>query len=66
MSLSDGTRRMWRDTAKLADFETFAARMRLDARPAAPHALVDNRLTAEVSLEDQVAGLAATAGWEKR
>lgn len=46
-----------RDTAKLADFGVFAARMRLDAAPAAPHVVVDNRLTAAVSLEDQVTAL---------
>jgi predicted kinase len=47
-----------RDTAKLADFGAFTARMRLDDRPAAPHIVVDNRLTADVALADQVAGLA--------
>jgi predicted kinase len=50
-----------RDTAKLADFGAFTARMRLDDRPAAPHIVVDNRRTAPVPLEDQVAGLAARA-----
>jgi predicted kinase len=48
-----------RDTAKLADFATFTARMRLDSRPAAPHLVIDNRRTATASLEDQVAGLIA-------
>jgi predicted kinase len=48
-----------RDTAKLEDFETFSARMRLDDRPAAPHLVVDNRLTAAAALEDQVVGLIA-------
>ena len=47
-----------RDTAKLADFGAFTARMRLDDRPAAPHVVVDNRLTADVALADQVASLA--------
>ena len=47
-----------RDTAKLADFGAFTARMRLDDRPAAPHVVVDNRLTADVALADQVARLA--------
>jgi predicted kinase len=46
-----------RDSAKLADFGAFAARMRLDASPAAPHAVIDNRLTAAATLDDQVAGL---------
>jgi predicted kinase len=48
-----------RDTAKLADFGTFTARMRLDDRPAAPHIVIDNRLTAATALEDQVASLIA-------
>jgi predicted kinase len=47
-----------RDSAKLADFGTFAARMRLGAAPAAPHVTIDNRLGA-AALEDQVAGLVA-------
>ena len=47
-----------RDTAKLADFGTFTARMRLDDRPAAPHVVVDNRLTAALTLPEQVASLA--------
>ena len=46
-----------RDTAKLADFGTFTARMRLDDRPAAPHVVVDNRLTADLTLPEQVASL---------
>jgi predicted kinase len=46
-----------RDTAKLADFATFTARMRLDDRPAVPHVVVDNRLTAATAVEDQVASL---------
>jgi len=46
-----------RDTAKLADFGTFTARMRLDDPPAAPHVVIDNRLTAATALEDQVASL---------
>ncbi len=46
-----------RDTAKLADFESFAARMRLGAEPAAPHAVIDNRLESPVPLEAQVEGL---------
>lgn len=46
-----------RDTAKLADWKTFTARMRLDDTPAAPHKVIDNRITAPASLEAQVAGL---------
>jgi len=46
-----------RDTAKLADFGSFAASMRLGAEPAAPHAAVDNRLTSPAPLEAQVAAL---------
>ncbi len=46
-----------RDSAKLADFAAFAARMRLDDPPAAPHHVIDNRLTATVPLADQVASL---------
>jgi predicted kinase len=46
-----------RDTAKLADFGAFTARMRLDDRPPVPHATIDNRLTAATSLEEQVARL---------
>jgi predicted kinase len=46
-----------RDTAKLADFGMFTARMRLDDPPVAPHAVIDNRLTAATALEDQVANL---------
>jgi predicted kinase len=49
-----------RDSAKLADFEEFAASMRLDTAPTAPHAVIDNRLTAPAVLEDQVATLLAS------
>ena len=49
-----------RDSAKLADFDHFAASMRLDTRPASPHAAIDNRLTSAVSLEDQVGTLIAS------
>jgi predicted kinase len=48
-----------RDSAKLADFATFAASMRLGAGPAAPHVVIDNRLTAAATLADQVAALLA-------
>jgi predicted kinase len=44
-----------RDAAKLADFRTFTASMRLDTEPAAPHLTIDNRLAAAATLEDQVA-----------
>lgn len=47
-----------RDTAKLADFGAFTARMRLDEPPAAPHIVVDNRLVAAEPLEHQVAEIA--------
>jgi predicted kinase len=43
-----------RDAGKLADFARFAASMRLDAEPAAPHHTIDNRLCATESLEAQV------------
>jgi predicted kinase len=46
-----------RDAGKLADFGVFAASMRLGAEPAAPHAVVDNRLSATAPLETQVATL---------
>jgi predicted kinase len=48
-----------RDAAKIADFGAFTTRMRLDDSPAVPHAVIDNRLTAEVSLGNQVAALVA-------
>jgi shikimate kinase len=51
-----------RDAAKLADFAAFTARMRLDDIPAVPHTVIDNRLTAAVPAEDQVAALAARSG----
>jgi predicted kinase len=51
-----------RDTAKLEDFGTFVARMRLDDRPAAPHAVIDNRRAAPVPLECQLAAIVAAAG----
>jgi predicted kinase len=46
-----------RDTGKLAGFAAFTARMRLDDPPAVPHAAVDNRLSAAVPLEQQLAAL---------
>ena len=51
-----------RDEAKLADFSAFTARMRLEARPAAPHAMIDNRLTATVALAEQVARMVRQIG----
>jgi predicted kinase len=48
-----------RDSGKLAGFDQFTARMRLDARPAAPHTEIDNRLTAALPLDDQIAALLA-------
>jgi len=50
-----------RDTAKLADFDAFTSRIRLDSAPAAPHAAIDNRRTAAASLEDQVARLVSAS-----
>ena len=50
-----------RDAAKLAEFERFSASMRLAAEPAAPHHIVDNRLTAAVPLDEQVAALVRTS-----
>jgi hypothetical protein len=51
-----------RDSAKLADFATFTASMRLDREPAAPHVTIDNRLTAATSLEDQLTALTQPIG----
>jgi len=48
-----------RDSGKLADFAAFTGRMRPDKAPAAPHTVIDNRLTAAVPLEDQIAALIA-------
>jgi predicted kinase len=49
-----------RDTAKLAAFDEFAARMRPDTPPPVPHYPVDNRLGAREPVDVQVARLA----WE--
>jgi hypothetical protein len=48
-----------RDAAKLAGFEAFTARMQPDVEPAAPHAAIDNRLSATATLEAQVHALIA-------
>jgi hypothetical protein len=53
-------RGLTRDAAKLAEFERFLASMRLGAEPAAPHHVVDNRLTAAVPIAEQVAALVGT------
>jgi predicted kinase len=46
-----------RDAGKLADFDVFVASMRLGTEPAAPHVVVDNRLSSTAPLEAQVAAL---------
>ena len=60
-----------RDTAKLADFDAFAASMRLGAEPAAPHLTIDNRggprtpgglRGLESQVMDLVAGLPGSLG----
>jgi predicted kinase len=57
------TARGWaRDAGKLADFEAFAASMRLDTEPAAPHAVIDNRLTSAATLEEQVIAMVRQHG----
>jgi predicted kinase len=48
-----------RDTGKLADFAAFTARMRLDDAPAVPHAVIDNRLSAVLPVDEQIAALLA-------
>ena len=50
-----------RDAAKLEEFAAFTARMRPDDSPPVPHAVIDNRLSAEVPLPDQVAALVAAS-----
>lgn len=50
-----------RDSAKLAAFDAFAARMRLDEAPAVAHEVVDNRSAATATLAHQVARLAGCA-----
>jgi predicted kinase len=48
-----------RDTGKLDDFAAFTARMRLDDPPAAPHIVIDNRLTSPTPLQGQLALITA-------
>jgi predicted kinase len=47
-------RRSPRDDAKLAAFDTFVARMRPDTPPPVEHLMVDNRLSAEVGIDEQL------------
>jgi predicted kinase len=57
------TARGWaRDAGKLADFPAFVASMRLDAEPAAPHTVIDNRLTSAATLEAQVIDMVRQEG----
>ena len=51
-----------RDAAKLAEFERFCVSMQVGTEPAAPHVTVDNRLTAALSLAEQVASLVKNPG----
>jgi predicted kinase len=46
-----------RDAAKLAAFDAFAARMRLDEEPVAGHMAIDNRLASGSTLKAQIATL---------
>jgi hypothetical protein len=46
-----------RDEQKLAAFDAFTASMQLGAGPAAPHVVIDNRLTAAAPLAEQVAAV---------
>ncbi|GLZ13979.1 hypothetical protein Acsp04_42140 [Actinomadura sp. NBRC 104425] len=47
-----------RDRGKLAAFDAFVARMRPDEPPPVPHTEIDNRLSAPVALDEQIARLA--------
>lgn len=49
-----------RDAAKLAAFDEFATRMRLESAPPVGHRQVDNRLSAAETLEAQVASIAVS------
>jgi predicted kinase len=51
-----------RDSAKIANFAAFTARMRPGLRPAAPHLIVDNRVSAPAGLPAQVDALVREAG----
>jgi hypothetical protein len=55
-------RGLGRDAAKLAEFDRFRASMRVGTEPAAPHLTVDNRLTATMTLAEQVAVLVKGLG----
>jgi len=48
-----------RDAPKLERFAAYTASIRLGTAPAAPHTVIDNRLTAAAPLADQIAGLVA-------
>ncbi len=52
-------RASFRDAGKVADFQAFTRRMRLDRAPEALHHTVDNRRAAPATLADQVAGILA-------
>ena len=57
------TARGWaRDAGKLAGFPAFVASMRLDAAPAVPHTVIDNRLTSTATLEAQVTAMVGEHG----
>jgi predicted kinase len=48
------TRNFERDSMKIANFDAFIASMHLDTEPAVEHVTIDNRLSATVSLNEQV------------
>lgn len=50
-------RKSERDTMKLANFDTFIASMCLDKEPVVEHVTIDNRLSANCSLQEQVQAL---------
>jgi predicted kinase len=51
-----------RDAGKLSDFGAFTASMHLGAQPAAPHLVIDNRLTATEPVGSQIAALVSRLG----